>query len=284
MVVDQSLSKGLADTLLAEFDDIHAEYIRTFRHVLSSAPQKRKQVREKSEHLLQAGARAALTQFYAHHRRWRWSTWNVFLPFVTQTDMGRFNRLVFYKNLRLHIANARRVEYVEPQKVFAVTEHAFERLFQRLNVLNAFQVREEIHDALCIGLILSEAARKLELQQMVVPTKSGAFLCHFDAEDQLLVARTWVRLESKGLVRRKVNHAAEVILSIYKDMGQDLAVAQCLGEMSIYTDLSGIYLWELFAEGLSRMDWLRDQYVPGFDPVGKTWMLARQQERSLPPS
>ncbi len=37
------------------------------------------------------------------------------------------------------------VEFVEPRKVFAVSEHAFERLFQRLNVLNAFKVREAVY-------------------------------------------------------------------------------------------------------------------------------------------
>jgi len=284
MLVDQSLSKGLADTLLVEFDDIHVEFIRSLRQVLIGKPQKRKSVREKSERMLQAGERAALTQFYAHHPRWRWSTWNIFLPFVTQTDAGRFNRLVFYKNLRLHIANSKRVEFVEPRKVFAVTEHAFERLFQRLNVLNAFQVREEIHDAICISLILSEAASQLGLQQMVVPTKSGAFLCHFDADDHLLVAKTWVKLESADPVRRKVDHAAEVILSIYRSMGQDKTVARCIGEMPIYSDLSEIYLWELFAEALGRIDWLRDKYVPGFDAVGSVWKLARKQGRDSPRS
>ena len=279
MVVDQSLSKGLADSLLVELDGIHVEFIRSFRQVLIGRPQKRKSVREKSECLLQAGERAALTQFYAHHPRWRWSTWNIFLPFVTQTDAGRFNRLVFYKNLRLHIANSRQVDFVEPRKVFAVTEHAFERLFQRLNVMNALQVREEIHDALSISLILCQAASQLGLQQMVVPSKSGAFLCHFDADDHLLVAKTWVKLESVEPVRSKIDHAAEVILSIYKNMGQDQAVARCLGEMSIYSDPSEIYLWELFAKALGRIDWLRDKYAPGFDPVGRTWMLARKQER-----
>ncbi len=67
MVVDQSLSKGLADSLLVELDGIHVEFIRSFRQVLIGTQRKRKSIREKSEYLLQAGERAALTQFYAHH-------------------------------------------------------------------------------------------------------------------------------------------------------------------------------------------------------------------------
>lgn len=70
--------------------------------------------------------------------------------------------------------------------------HAVERLFLRLNTVDAGAVQEEIMQAMLYAYGMREAARRLGLRQLSLPTAHGSFLCEVE-EGEPLFARTWLR-------------------------------------------------------------------------------------------
>ena len=161
--------------------------------------------------------------------------------------------------------------------VLAVNEHALERLFQRLNVFDPAAVKDELHDAICMALYLVNAARRARLSQVVLPTRSGAFLC--SVEPAGLVAKTWIA-ESAGPCR----HADPMRLArdYFTELGGEEGLGAEIGALPIHAPLSIIEAPAGLVRALSGITWLKEAYVRRPDPVGEVWMRARvQQEAEL---
>lgn len=275
MVVDKSLSRGLADSVLLEYKGVRSGYIADLGRALARIPRKRPDVRSMAEELKAAGERASLTQIIAHHRKWRWAALNAFVPKIEEADSGKSNQLVTFEMVRLLIRNE---NYTNMSKQFpailGIQEHAIERLFLRLNVMNAAQVREEIHDAMCLSVLLYATALKLELKQMVLPTKSGFFLCSTSSEKGCLIAKTWLSaMDSK----HRAHEVAHANLETYEQLGGESGMANWLGELPINADLRSIEVPAHLAEIFGKFRWLREKYTARPDPEGETWINARMQ-------
>jgi hypothetical protein len=277
MIVDKSLSRGLADGVLQEFRQIRTRFLQRFGDACCGVPHRRAAVRTKAEALKCLGEELSLTQMIVNHHRWRWVTFNIFLPLILENDAGQDNRLVHYPIIRVQCANQKPVDIDGGTcTLLSVQEHAFERLFQRLNVMTAAQVKEEVHDALCLSLLLCPAAFKLGLKQIVLPTRSGAFLCSVDEEKQGLIAKTWISCET---IRQRLFDVHAAMRAVYESVGGAPAMAERLGSVSIHDNPMQMDLPEDLLKSLRRFHWLREPYSARYDPEGEIWMHARRQAR-----
>jgi hypothetical protein len=183
-------------------------------------------------------------------------------------------RAVVFLPLRTHI-HVDRPSTFDPNvgPVLAVNEHAIERLFQRLNVLEPAAVREELHDAIFMAVTLANAAGLANLHQVVLPTRSGAFLCSVEAEG--LVARTWIA-RSETACRHTV--PARIAKEYFAASGGEQGFAAAVGELPLQASLSLIEPAEGMAEALGQVAWLREPYTRRADPIGDAWRNARSQQ------
>ena len=275
MIVDKSLSRGLADSVLQEFRQIRTGFMQRIGDACGGVPRRRAAVRAKAETLKCLGEELSLTQMIVNHHRWRWVTFNIFLPHILENDAGQDNRLVHYPLIRVHCANQKPVDVDGGTcTLLFVQEHAFERLFQRLNVMTAAQVKEEVHDALCLSLLLCPAVFKLGLKQMVLPTRSGVFLCGVDEEKQGLIAKTWISYEK---IQQRLLDVNAAIRAVYDGEGGAPAMAERLGSVSIHDSPMHMDLPEDLLKSLRRFHWLQEPYSARYDPEGEIWMHARRQ-------
>jgi hypothetical protein len=273
MVVDKSLSRGLADNILQELQEINSRYIDLLQSLPCQALRRRGEVQSQSVDLKLGGERLSLLQMTANHPKWRWAMLSVFLPTLIQTDESKKKREIHYLVLRLLFARSRSIFISDPQSLLSITEHAFERLYLRLNVVNALQVKEEIHDALCLSVLLLPAALDLELKQVVLPTQSGVFVC--SVEGGCIVAKTWI---SSGTLSKRHLEVSEKLKHIYITNGGEFYAATQLGFMSINSRLSEVAYPVEFIPLLRSFSWLKDIYIPRPDPEGEVWEKARLQE------
>ncbi len=274
MAVGQSLSRGLADRVILELQKERSGLIKVLRRAYARIPRKRSDVRSMVEELKLAGEKASLAQVISHHPKWRWAAINAFLPVVGETGSGKSNRLVTFEIIRMQIQNERYTNIPVSTTVLGIQEHAIERLFLRLNVMSAAQVREEVHDSMCLSILLCAAALKLELKQVVLPTKSGAFLCSTVPEKKWLIAKTWLSATDQ---RDRVKEVAQAVLETYEGYGGESGIAKWLSELPINSDVRSIKVSASLAERLGRFHWLRKQYAPRPDPEGEKWINARMQ-------
>lgn len=274
MVVDISLSKGLAKSILQEIQEIDESYLEVVRGISHFVPTKRAALISKANDLKAVGEKHFLTQIIANHPKWRWALFNVFLPNLMEGN-GPNNREVHYIVLRFKFSKDRPTDAVPPECLLSVTQHAYERLFLRLNVVNASQVKEEIHDAICLSVMLLPCALNLQLRQVVLPTKSGIFICSVDEEAPCLAAKTWISTET---LKPRFAEVAKVIREVYSNFGRELGVANLLGALPIYANLHEITVPEELIRSLRPFHWLRDEYSPGLDVEGELWTQARLQE------
>jgi hypothetical protein len=276
MTVDKSLSRGLADGILDEFKARHAGYVEALGRTLVRVPRRRADVRSMVEKLRSAGEEACLTQIIGRHPKSRWTAVIAFVPTVHKVEAGEANRLVLYEVVRLMIRTNRHTAHSGRFPiVFGIQEHAIERLFLRLNVMNAAQVREEMHDAMCLSIMLCAAALESELKQLILPTRSGVFLCGVDAEKGRLVGKTWLHATS---LQPRVQEVAQTVSGVLKDYGGESGIAQWLGELPMDTSVRDIEVPEELAIRLNHFRWLHEEYSPRPDPEGETWIQARVQE------
>lgn len=273
-MIDKSLSRGLADRVLDEMADLARTYPAACRHALRSIPEKRHSVRAVADALLVAGEAACVTQIISTHPKWRWAGTCAFIPEVQRLEGGRM-RTIAFQTVRIYAHIGRLpLAQCETGIVLAVHEHAIERLFQRLNVLDAAAVREELHDAMCLAVPLLNASRQLHHQQAVLPTRSGAFLCTVDEDGAGLVAKTWIpRAEESSRHAGPSRIAKEYFIGSGGEQGIGLEI----GALPIATSLSAIQVPDSLLRELERTTWLRGPYERRPDPVGQLWAAARLQ-------
>jgi hypothetical protein len=101
-----------------------------------------------------------------------------------------------------------------PRALLIVTQHATERLFQRLHTTDPKAVRAELQGvdrlvaAVSLGLpFLAPLVPALLMDGLLVPTRSGALSTIYSPEDGTLVATTWLSNDQLGARQLEVTHA-----------------------------------------------------------------------------
>mgnify|MGYP005806033427 CR=1 FL=1 len=276
MIVDKSLSKGLADRVLADFEDVAVQHVKACARIACEIPGKRCDVRRIATSLSILGERASLSQVLGSHPKWRWAVVASFLPLPGFVDGGTINnRTTRYYLFPVHLhVNKRGVLPREPVPILEVREHALERLFQRLNSTDPETVKDEIHDALCLSPHLLVACRALSLRQVVLPTQSGAFLCTLDSPLHVIQANTWIPYGACGTRREK---AAAAIAECHKQLGGPRVIAEAIAALPYGENLKAVESLVELETVLRRFHWLREEYEPGVDSEGEVWRQARAQ-------
>lgn len=274
-MVDKSLSRGLADRVLDELADLGAVYGSKVGAVLGGAPRKRHAVQQKAEIIAAAGEAACLAQVISNHPKWRWASTCAFIPYVRAQE-GTGERTVVFLPLRTYL-HVDRAGLFDPtaEPVLTVNEHAIERLFQRLNVREPAAVREELHDAIFMAIYLLAAAKAARLLQVVLPTRSGAFLCSIESGD--LVAKTWIASPDAPC---RHTEPAQLARQFFGAAGGEQHLAAEIGALPLNAPLSLIEPPEGLGVALGHIDWLSEPYSRRADPVGDAWRSARAQYRN----
>jgi hypothetical protein len=201
---------------------------------------------------------------------------SVFIPaIIAVPDFGASNRTLFFSLIRIRIHAGRQTDRgrgVEP--LLGINEHAIERLFQRMNVISPVTVEDELHEAMLISILAIAVCIKFGLQQIVLPTKSGMFLCAVTSNKSLLVAKTWI---ANAAERSRNTDAAQSLSSLYDAIGGKAAVAEFLATLPVTGDHRYIPLPDDACEAFQRNVWLKEEYSPRADPVGDAWRRASTQ-------
>jgi hypothetical protein len=272
-LVDKSLSRALADRVLEEMSRLASEYGSKLGAVLGKVPRKRTAVERQARDLAAAGEAAYLAQVIGRHPKWRWASTCAFIPHVHQQDAAA-ERTVDFLPLRtaLHVD---RVGAFDPNvvPVLAINEHAVERLFLRLNVREPAAVREELHDAIFMSIHLLNAARRAGLNQAVVPTRSGAFLCSIEANR--LLAKTWIAWSGQPC---RHTEPARLARQYFQAAGGEHGLGIAIGSLPLQAPFSSIEGPEGLAPALAQIAWLHEPYARRADPVGDAWRAARAQQ------
>jgi hypothetical protein len=159
--------------------------------------------------------------------------------------------------------------------VLAVDEHAVERLFLRLKTLALSSVADELRDAMLFTLPLTEVAERLTLRQIALPTSNGAFLCHYDSESRILLAKTWLAADAMG---SRWSCVRSVIREATERFGGEEELARLFGigmKRSIADGDCGVI--EGLMSALANVRWLKEQYISRPDLVGDNWEAAKHQ-------
>jgi hypothetical protein len=276
-MIDKSLSRGLAERVLDEMSVLGRTYTRRVAQVFRMVPAKRHAVQHMARAVAAAGEACCLTQVIGNHPKWRWASSCAFIPHVQERNAAA-ERTMYFVPLRAYF-HVDRPSLLDPEApaVLAVNEHALERLFQRLNVQDPAAVKEELHDAICMALYLLNAARRARLRQVVLPTRSGAFLC--SVEPAGLVAKTWIA-ESAGPCRH--GEPMRLARDYFADVGGEEGLGAEIGALPIHAPLSIIEAPAGLVRALAGIAWLREAYVRRPDPVGEGWRRARGQQELEP--
>ena len=160
--------------------------------------------------------------------------------------------------------------------VLEVEGHAVERLFLRLKTLALQRVADELRDAMLFSLSLTEVVKRLGLRQIALPTSNGAFLCHFNSDSRTVVAKTWLPADGMGF---RWNRVRSVIREVSEQYGGDDELARLLGsgvKRSIAEGDCGVI--EALVKALSKIRWLKEQYLPRADVLGDVWEAARRRQ------
>jgi hypothetical protein len=271
-MVDKSLSRGLADRVLDEMTDLAKAYGARVGTVLAGTPIKRHAVQQKVRDLTVAGEKACLAQVISSHPKWRWASTCSFIPYVRGQDASE--RIVAFLPLRTYI-HVDRPGTFDPNvtAVLAVSEHAIERLFQRLNAREPAAVREELHDAIFMAIHLLSAARRARLRQVVLPTHSGAFLCSVDANG--LVGNTWIASPEAPC---RHTEPARLAKKYFQAAGGEQGLGAAIGALPLEAPLSLIEPPDGLSAALSQIAWLQEPYTRRADPIGDAWRNARAQQ------
>jgi hypothetical protein len=275
-MVDKSLSRGLADRVLDEMSRLGAVYGSRVGAALSGVPRRRSTVQQKALVLAAAGEDACLAQVIGRHPKWRWASTCAFIPHVHQQEAGSERTIEFLSFRTLIHVDRAGVFDPSPMPVLAVNEHAVERLFQRLNVHEPAAVREELHDAIFMAIHLLNAAMHARLQQVVLPTRSGAFLC--TTERSRLVAKTWVASSSQP---SRHSEPARLAHEYFEVSGGEQSLGAAIATLPLQAPLSLIEPPAGLSPALANISWLREPYSRRADPVGDAWRGARAQQQQL---
>ena len=274
-MIDKSLSRGLADRVLDQMAGLGMVYVAGCNRALRSFPRKRHSVKAVAEEMVAAGERCCLTQIVGSHPKWRWTSTCAFVPEIHTLPNCANNRTIAFRAVRT-FSHVDRVTLIgnDSSIPLAIQEHAVERLFMRLNVQDAAAVREEMHDAMCLAIPVLGACRDLGLCQVVLPSRSGAFLCSLDPDGRSLVARTWIPKSDEPC-----RHSAviQVIEKFHAESGGERGIAAEICSLPIDAPLDALVPAASLVRSLDRIAWLKEPYSPRPDPVGKAWRDARLQ-------
>src|SRR5207247_9872889 len=118
-------------------------------------------------------------------------------------------------------------------------------------------------------------AERLGLLQLALPTSSGAFLCHYSPVPGILLAKTWLPAGGTG---SRWDSVRLLIRETVEKFGGETELARLLGagiKRSIAEEDCCVI--DGLMSALSRVDWLKEQYLPRPDIVGDIWDTARRQ-------
>jgi hypothetical protein len=273
--VNPSLSRGLADRILAEYADILPRFSDGIRKIGWKRLMKRSDVRRKYHDLVALTERLSLSAVAANHPRWRWATVFPLVPERREIEGRPHNRSLIFRlfPLQMHVGMGCCVPE-DHREILEVSEHAFERLFLRLNSVDLEAIKDEIHEALCLSAHLRAAADSLQLKQIVLPTKSGAFLGDLPANTRAIRANTWIAYADANAKYEKV---ARGIASEFAVMGGGRLLGEAIGSLAYGATLADVEVCDALVSELARHPWLKNQYEPGTDVHGLIWAEAQRQ-------
>lgn len=115
---------------------------------------------------------------------------------------------------------------------------------------------------------------KFDLKQIVLPTKSGVFLCEVSDSKDTIIPKSWV---ANATISSQQAAAGKALRSLYEAIGGQNGVAEYLATLPISDKHFSIPLPDQGCEYFERNAWMKEEYSECDDPVGKTWRLARAQ-------
>jgi hypothetical protein len=149
-----------------------------------------------------------------------------------------------------------------------VHEHALERMFQRMRLMDPTAVQTELHDAMCLSIPLQIACRRAGLRQIVLPTKSGAFLCSLNEQKDSLLAKTWIPRSDDLSGKMRV---VELVDHFYGSIGGEQGFSKMLAELPEGAPLTGLVLLHGVEALASTHPWLKHEYLSPVDPLDEAW-------------
>jgi hypothetical protein len=274
--ITSSLSRGLAlegiaaleaqgDRFAARLGGIHCQHVKT-----------KKQLRQAVEALIRLGEATHLVQVVGRTPNERYALISQFVPHIVAVDHGIDRKELRFYLMQTELSVRRGVaDGDDCGDVLAVDGHAVERLFLRLQTAQLPTVADELWDALLFALPLAEVAARLQLQQIALPTSSGAFLCDYDLEQYLVRAKTWL---AAGAMGSRWTPVCSLVRNVIEEFGGANALASLLGAGVKQTIAqSDCGLFEALTTALSNVAWLKEKYSPRSDRVGEMWQAARRQ-------
>lgn len=275
--VTASLCRGLTDRGIAALEAQGIAFQSGLRPIVVPRRLKTKKVlRSRIGELARLGESAHLVQVIGRTPNERDASTSQFVPYTVAAIRGssrkqlRFYLLQTMFSVRLGIWRGS-----DSGDVLEVDEHAVERLFLRLNTLTLASVADELRDAMLFTLPLTEVAERLSLRQIALPTSKGAFLCHYDPESRILLAKTWLPADAMGprwdYVRRAIRETNE-------KCGGEEELARLFGTGMKRAIADGdCRAVERLVSSLSKILWLKEEYLPQPDVVGDIWDAAKRQ-------
>lgn len=214
-------------------------------------------------------------QLVGNHPKWKSATVVAFVPILAEDEKGKAGNVgIVFAAVPYQFHAGREVQVPMPTGIMTLREHAIERLFQRLNSTSAAVVSEEIHDALCMAASVSSAAQCLGLRQVVLPTRSGFFLCNWSASDEPLQANTWIQQSESS---SRFDEVVDAVRTAYIETGGAPAVAAAMTSMSYGSEAPLMEPHPAMVACLNRFPMLKAEYVPRVDHVGEVWERAKRQ-------
>jgi hypothetical protein len=274
--VTSSLCRGLADNALAALEAQGARFTSGLPAAVRRRMRTKKDLRQGVSELTRLGEAAHLVQVIGRTPNERDALISQFAPYTVSMNRGSSRmQLRFYLLQTIFSVRRGMGRGSDSGDVLEVDEHAVERLFLRLQTLSLESVADELRDAMLFALPLTEVAERLGLRQIALPTSNGAFLCHYTLGSRLMLAKTWLPAEGMGFRWGRVH---SLIRQANETFGGEDELARLLGagmKRSIAEGESGVI--DVLMSALSRVHWLKEQYLSRPDVVGENWEAAKRQ-------
>lgn len=276
--VNESLARGLRARTIAHYTAMAERYEAFLRQTFQATVARQWTAKRSGalERLLQERApkRALATFQFTDSRA------SYFAQYAPRVEGDRL--LIDIVETRLH---GRQRPLPQATVLLEITPHAVERLFLRLRTTELAPLQQELLAGLMLTMSLRTAAAQLELQQLVIPTHGGAFLCRHTAAPGNWVAATWVATgdpeHGVGMNRRQasvveaIRAAAAPFREAAKKGDMSLAMAALGGDMGP----AGVTAVGAAMEAALRpFAWLREPYTPRPDRLSERWNAAQAQQ------
>jgi hypothetical protein len=274
--VTSSLCRGLANEGLAALEVQGARFASGLNPILRQRLRTKKDLRRGVSELARLGEAAQIVQVIGRTPNERDVSISQFVPYTVTANGGPHRKqLRFYLVQTMFSVRRGIAPGSDSGDVLEVDEHAVDRLFLRLRTLTLSSVADELRDTLLLALPLALVAERLSLRQLALPTSNGAFLCHYGPEARLVIAKTWLPADRMG---SRWAHVRSVIRSTNENCGGEAVLARLLGsgmKRSLAEGDCGVI--ESLMSPLSKIPWLKEQYLPRPDHSGDIWEAAKRQ-------